>query len=62
MLRGPFLEPATIGHHLQTGPQLGFALSYFISYFTALENCESRVGKLAPSDPLQLFQRVYVST
>ena len=62
ILRGPFSEPATIRHQLQTGPQLGFALFYLISYFTALENCESRVGKLAPSDPLQLFQRVDVAT
>jgi hypothetical protein len=62
IFHGSFSVAAMIRHHLQTGPQLGFALLYFISYFAALENCESRVGKLAPSDPLQLFQRVYVAT
>ena len=58
----PFSEAATIRHHLQIGPQLGIALLYFISYFTALENGKSWIGKVAPCDPLQLFQRVYVAT
>jgi hypothetical protein len=57
----PFPESGTIRHHLQVGPQLGVALLYFVSYFAALENGESRIGKIAPCDPLQLFQRVYVA-
>jgi hypothetical protein len=58
----PFSEARTIRHHLQIGPQLGIALLYFISYFTALENGESWIGKVAPCGPLQLFQGVYVAT
>jgi hypothetical protein len=58
----PFSEAGTIRHHLQIGPQLGIALLYFISNFTALENGEGWIGKVAPCRPLQLLQRVYVAT